>query len=335
MKSVCLAILNYNGKQHLEHLLPTACAAAKNVRGTCTVVVLDNQSTRDDVTWIEREFPSVQVVVAPKNDFLFSYNWLARKRTEDVLVLLNNDLKVDRDFIAPLIKHFESPDVFSVSARSYDWNEGEATSGPARLEFKNGFYSWKFDTQHQQTCHTFFSSGGFMAVDRNKFVELGGFNPLFVPAYCEDVDLCFRAWRRGWRCIYEPDSIVWHRHQATWSGHSTTDYLDSLELRNLLLMQWSTFPMHKGRWPRLRNLAKLFLGSFFSGDQVWIKTYPRTFLFWLGVRRHYLWMKVGHRELSQILSRIADECSSKRLMRSTRTDDMCSSASSTTSHLRT
>src|SRR5437899_5779605 len=76
MKSVCLAILNYNGKQHLEHLLPTACAAAKNVRGTCTVVVLDNQSTRDDVAWIEREFPSVH---ATSSRVL----WLSRTTTVD------------------------------------------------------------------------------------------------------------------------------------------------------------------------------------------------------------------------------------------------------------
>src|SRR5438132_11175440 len=200
MKSVCLAILNYNGKQHLEHLLPTACAAAKNVRGTCTVVVLDNRSTRDDVAWIEREFPSVQVVVAPKNDFLFSYNWLARKRTEDVLVLLNNDLKVDRDFIAPLIKHFESPDVFSVSARSYDWNEGEVTSGPARLEFKNGFYSWKFDTQHQKPFHTSFSFAVSLPGNGKNFVELGGLTPLFVPAYCEVWVSCFRPGVLGGRC---------------------------------------------------------------------------------------------------------------------------------------
>jgi N-acetylglucosaminyl-diphospho-decaprenol L-rhamnosyltransferase len=125
--------------------------AAKNFSGTSAVVVLDNQSTDDDVAWIAREFPSVETVEAPKNDFLFSYNWLALKRTEDVFVLLNNDLKVDHDFIAPLVSHFESPDVFSVSARSYDWNGGEVTSGPAQLEFKNGFYSWDFDTQCQKT----------------------------------------------------------------------------------------------------------------------------------------------------------------------------------------
>jgi N-acetylglucosaminyl-diphospho-decaprenol L-rhamnosyltransferase len=307
MKSVCLAILNYNGKKHLEHLLPTACAAAQKFSDSCAVVVLDNQSTDDDVAWIEREFPSVQPIVAPTNDFLFSYNWLAQKRAEDILVFLNNDLKVDHDFIDPLVWHFESPDVFSVSARSYDWSGTEVTSGPARLKFAHGFYSWRFDTNQQTTCHTLFTSGGFMAVDRRKFIELSGFNRLFAPAYCEDVDLCFRAWRRGWRCIYERGSVVWHQHRATWANHSG-DGLSSLELRNLLLMQWSTFPMRRARCTRLRSLLKLFIGSVWSGDLVWLKTYPATLVYWLRARRRYRWMKLRHRELSQILARIEKAC---------------------------
>ena len=307
MKSVCLAILNYNGKKHLKQLLPTARAAAEKYPGAFSVVVLDNQSTDADVVWIEREFPSVEAIVAPNNDFLFSYNWLAQRRTEDILVFLNNDLKVEQHFLTPLIQHFESPDVFSVSARSYDWNGGEVSSGPARLDFKNGFYSWNFDTQCQKTCHTLFTSGGFMAVDREKFIELAGFNRLFAPAYCEDLDLCFRAWRRGWRCIYEPNSIVWHRHRASWGSHSV-DCLSTLELRNLLLMQWSTFPMRKGLWERVRTLVKLFIGSLFSADRVWLKTYPATLVYWLRVRGRYLWMKVRDRELRQILARIEKEC---------------------------
>jgi N-acetylglucosaminyl-diphospho-decaprenol L-rhamnosyltransferase len=307
MKSVCLAILNYNGKEHLEHLLPTACGAAEKFSRPCAVVVLDNQSTNDDVAWIEREFPSVETIVAPKNDFLFSYNWLAPNRREDILVLLNNDLKVDENFLAPLIRHFEAPDVFSVSARSYDWDGAQVTCGPARLKFENGFYSWRFDTQHRKACHTLFTSGGFMAVDRNKFVELGGFNRLFAPAYCEDVDLCVRAWRRGWRCIYEPESIVWHRHRASWGNHPM-GRLSALELRNLLLMQWSTFPMHRGRWTRLRSLIKLFTGSIWSGDLVWIKTYPATLVYWLRTRRRYRWMKLCDRELAQVLTHIDEQC---------------------------
>src|SRR5438046_10506247 len=111
MKSVCLAILNYNGKKHLEHLLPTACAAAKKFSGTSAVVVLDNQSTNDDVAWIEREFPSIQTVVSQKNDFLSSYHWFAPRRTEDILVLLNNDLTLDLDFLAPLARHLQMADI--------------------------------------------------------------------------------------------------------------------------------------------------------------------------------------------------------------------------------
>jgi GT2 family glycosyltransferase len=307
MKSVCLAILNYNGKKHLEHLLPTACAAAKKFSSTCAVVVIDNQSTDDDVVWIGRKFPSVQAVAAPKNDFLFSYNWFARRTSEDILVFLNNDLKVDHDFLSPLVRHFEAADVFSASARSYDWNGAEITSGPARLKFNNGFYSWNFDTQYQKTGHTLFTSGGFMAVDRNKFLELGGFNRLFAPAYCEDLDLCFRAWRRGWRCIYEPHSVVRHRHQGTWSRNSN-DTLSSLELRSLLLMQWSTFPMRKGRWARLGSLTKLLIGSLADRNTVWLKTYPATLVYWFLVRRRYRWMKVSQRELTQMLNRIGEKC---------------------------
>ena len=112
MKSVCVAILNYNGKKHLEHLLPTVCAAAEKFPGACEVVVLDNQSSDDDVAWIEREFPSVQAIVAPKNDFLFSYNWLAQQRTEEILVLLNNDLKVAPRFPVSVNTTFRIPRCF-------------------------------------------------------------------------------------------------------------------------------------------------------------------------------------------------------------------------------
>ena len=106
MKTVCLAILNYNGRRHLEHLLPTAIIAAKNYAGNCSSLVLDNQSTDPDVEWIRREFPSVQVMVAPKNDFLFSYNWLVENRGEDIIVFLNNDLKLHPGFLMPLLRHW-------------------------------------------------------------------------------------------------------------------------------------------------------------------------------------------------------------------------------------
>ena len=130
MNSVCLAILNYNGRQHLEHLLPTAVAAAKKSPVACTVLVLDNRSTEPDLDWVRQNFPSVRTVVAPENDFLFSYNWLLAQLPDEVVVILNNDLRLDENFLAPLRRQCHAPDVFAVSASSFDWDGTERTIGP-------------------------------------------------------------------------------------------------------------------------------------------------------------------------------------------------------------
>jgi GT2 family glycosyltransferase len=298
MKTVALVVLNYNGISHLKHLLPTLEEAIINGGGCANIIVLDNRSTDSDCEWVAANYSKVQVISAPTNDFLFSYNWLLPKLEHDVVVLLNNDLRVHGGFLTPLLRHFSATDVFAASARSYTWDGTEITSGPARLTRKNGFYGWRYDTKRQKTCHTLFPAGGFMAVDRRKFLELRGFNPLFYPAYCEDVDLGFRAWRRGWRCIYEPDSIVWHRQNATWSM-TAAGQLNELVLRNSLLFQWSSLPMGRDRWTRRWTLAKLLLGG-----SIWAKTFPKVLLYWFRVRKQYSWMKVTDTELASIVSRL-------------------------------
>lgn len=301
MKTVCMAVLNYNGLSHLKELLPTLRVACKNSPYPCSVIVLDNQSTEKDVDWVRAAYPEMRCVVAPANDFLFSYNWLLQQLEEDVVVLLNNDLRVSPDFLPPLLRHLESEDVFAASARSFDWEGTQITSGPARLEFNHGFYGWPFDLNRQETCHTLFCSGGFMAVDRRKFLELGGFNRLFHPAYCEDLDLCFRAWRRGWRCIYEPASVVWHREQASWSI-SEINGPNGLHLRNSLLFQWSTLPMKENVHSYYLSLMKLLVGSSVKSDFHWIKGYWDATGLWLKSRRKYSWMKLSAEELEAIMA---------------------------------
>jgi N-acetylglucosaminyl-diphospho-decaprenol L-rhamnosyltransferase len=299
MKTVCLAILNYNGWKHLEHLLPTACAAAKNLPGSCSVMVLDNRSTDPDVEWIKRGFPSVQVIIAPKNDFLFSYNWLLPQLPDDLVVLLNSDLLVDQRFLGPMIRHFNAFDVFAVSASSYDWEGRVRTIGPARLTFRNGLYGWNYEPRRQKLCHTLFASGGFMAVDRLKFLELGGFSRLYYPAYCEDLDLCFRAWRRGWRSVYEPGSVVWHREQASWKI-STISRPSRLNLRNSLIFQWSSLPMERDRVTRYWTLVKLFTGGLMQGNNLWLAVYSQTWWDWHKMRKQYSGLKVTWQELVEV-----------------------------------
>lgn len=304
MKSVCLAILNYNGRKHLEHLLPTACAAANNFADSCSVLVLDNCSTDPDVEWVRREFPSVRVEVAPENDFLFSYNWLAKKRVEDILVFLNNDLKLHPGFLAPLARHFAFGDVFAAAATSRDWDDQIFTCGPSRLKTHHGLYHWDYERERQELCHTLFCSGGFMAVDRKKFLELGGFNRLFWPAYAEDLDLCFRAWRRGWRCIFEPASVVLHRENGTWRRDHDTR-VARMSLRTALLFQWATLPPTAPWLERNAFICVTVMRKLSHGQGWWPRAWVATWFEWQELRKSHQSMKTNSEELTTILSRIA------------------------------
>lgn len=305
MKSVCLAILNYNGRKHLEHLLPTAIAAAKRFPGNCPVLVLDNRSPDPDVEWVRREFPSVQVMEAPKNDFLFSYNWFAEKCDADVLVFLNNDLKLHPGFVGPLVRHFEHGDVFAVTATSRDWDDQIYTCGPARLKNHHGIYHWDYERDRQELCHTLFCSGGFMAVDRKKFLELGGFNRLFWPAYAEDLDLCFRSWRRGWRCVFEPASIVWHRENGTWGGN-VGGSADRLMLRTSLLFQWANLPFTAGWLERSAFVSLTAFRKTFKGQNWWLKTWIMTWFKWQRLRKNYQSAKTSTHELKTMLAKMEE-----------------------------
>jgi len=82
---------------------------------------------------------------------------------------------------------------------------------------------------------TRFATGGAMACQRNLFLSLGGFDPIYFPGYVEDIDLSWRAWKRGWIVLYEPASVVYHAGGGTFgrSGRVRT-----LQLRNDFLFQW-------------------------------------------------------------------------------------------------
>lgn len=301
--TVELVILNYNGQHHLEHLLPTALREAENYGPDCQVVVLDNRSTKDDVAWVAREFPSVKVWLAPRNEYLFSYNEYAKQSTADILVLLNNDLKFCENFLPPLLRHFAREDVFSVGATSLDWEGKEFTCGPSDLTYQNGFYDWKYDCSRQELCHTFFTSGGFMAVDRIKFLQLGGFDSLYYPAYVEDVDICFRAWRNGLRCIFEPTSQVLHREGGSWKETKNSN-IDAKTLRNSLLFQWCNFPTRKDKWKRRWCVVKIFLGELTNFRIHWMATYFQTLYEIRDLKKRKNLHSLNSREMENIMNAV-------------------------------
>ncbi|GAB1489135.1 glycosyltransferase family 2 protein [Opitutaceae bacterium] len=299
MKSVCLAILNFNGVHHLEFLLPTLAQAMAGADAKTNVVVLDNRSTANDIAWLAAHAPGIEVVVAPQNDYLYSYNDLLASRTEDIVVLLNNDLRLAPGFLQALLRPFDEPDIFSVGATSRDWDDTAYTCGPATLHAHHGVYSWDWQRDRQTASNTLFTSGGFMAVDRKRFLELGGFNRLFYPGYGEDLDLCFRAWRRGWRCVFEPAALVYHRENGTFSTRA-----QRLMERSQWLFQWSSLPASASWLERAAMTALTAVRRASAGDTGWLIRRMQIRQEWQSLRHHHSHLMTAPDELHAICQRM-------------------------------
>jgi GT2 family glycosyltransferase len=233
--SVALLVLNYNGIQHLQDCLSTALAAASELGGPCPVVLVDNRSTDASVAFTHEHFPAVEVIVSPRNDFLFSLNDVVLGRPEEIVVVLNNDMRFAREFVAPLLAHFADPAVFAVGAGIRNWEDSTDTVGPRCARIRHcWFYKW-WSVDQQQAAFTLEACAGAVAYRRSMFIELGGFDPLFRPGYYEDLDLSYRAWARGWKVIYEPASRAYHRISASMKARYGQIEHERLFYRNHLL----------------------------------------------------------------------------------------------------
>lgn len=214
---VSIVIPNWNGKRLLKRNLPKVFKACQEWAKTgWEIIVADDASTDDSVAFLKENYPQIKVVVHKKNQrFAAACNSGVKAATGKIVVLLNNDVSPELGFLKPLIRHFKDPEVFAVGCKEKDIKDGEIVhSGRGLGEFKRGFLvHWR--AKDQNKADTLWATAGSMAVDREKWLNLGGMDTLFRPAYWEDIDLSWRARKKGWRVLFEPRSIVNHQHETT------------------------------------------------------------------------------------------------------------------------
>lgn len=213
-------VLNYNGVDHLRELLPSLREALARYPGDARAVVVDNRSTEADVTWMHAHYPDIETIVTTRNDYLFSLNPIVARVPEEIVVILNNDMRVHPDFLAPLVEPFRWPEVFSVAARVLNWDGSAEQIGQRTVSLEGFWLSLESQTGLSKAAYTAEAGGGCSAYRRRMFAELDGFDPLFRPGYWEDMDLTWRGWKRGWVSVHEPRSVIFHRGSGTFGGMS-------------------------------------------------------------------------------------------------------------------
>lgn len=214
---VSIVIPNYNGRNLLEKNLPMVIQACQNwAREGWEIIVVDDASTDESVSFLKENYPQIRVVVHRKNQrFAAACNSGVKAAKGKIVVLLNSDVVPEADFLKPLIDHFKDSLVFAVGCKERDVQDGKIIySGRGLGEFKRGFLvHWRADDQNK--TDTLWATAGSMAVDKEKWLKLGGMDTIFRPAYWEDIDLSYRARKVGWKILFEPQSIVNHHHEMT------------------------------------------------------------------------------------------------------------------------
>jgi GT2 family glycosyltransferase/glycosyltransferase involved in cell wall biosynthesis len=246
-----VVIPNWNGKDLLEKYLPSVVEAL-GVNPENEIIVVDNGSTDGSAEFVRKAFPAITLVPLEHNaGFGGGSNEGFRKAKNDIVVLLNSDMRVARDFLAPLLEGFRDPDVFAVSCQIFfsDPDKQREESGLTQGWWEDGSLRvrHRIDPSIEDLYPCFYGGGGSCAFDRRKFQELGGFDPLLRPFYLEDTDLGYLAWKRGWKVLYQPRSVVFHEHRGTIGKRFREDQIQAVLKKNYLLFAWKN--IHE--WRRL------------------------------------------------------------------------------------
>ncbi|MEQ8763001.1 MAG: glycosyltransferase family 2 protein [Planctomycetota bacterium] len=215
---VSIVIPNYDGLEHLGTCLESI--AELDAPGDVEVVIVDNGSVDGSIEYLRRAHPEVTLIEHGVNTgFARAANHGAEVARHPLVAFLNNDMRVDRSWLRNLIEPLLEGrcEVTTSQARSWDGQ---------RIDFAGGasnFHGIGFELGHGESVESWdvgdeqpslFAMGGAMAIRKELFLEVGGFDESFF-AYYEDVDLGWRLWVLGHRIHFVPSSLVFHHHSAT------------------------------------------------------------------------------------------------------------------------
>lgn len=253
--TVAVVILNWNGKHHLEKYLPGVVSCSEGA----AIIVADNASTDRSVAWIESHFPQVRIIQNGANlGYAGGYAKALVEVDEPIQILLNSDVEVPEGWLIPILEKFDhEPDLGALQPKVLDlthrnrFEYAGACGGFIDL-FGIPFCRGRvFDTleedqrQYNDPMDVFWATGACLAVRKSAYLQAGGLDPdLF--AHMEEIDLCWRMWRSGWRVAVEPASVVWHLGGGTLNKESP--FKTYLNFRNGLIIMIKNLGMGRLLW---------------------------------------------------------------------------------------
>jgi GT2 family glycosyltransferase len=248
MKSVAIAILNWNGKNLLKRFLKEV--VDKSPEGK--VYLIDNGSTDESVEYVKKEHPMVSIVLLDKNyGYAGGYNRGIESLKEDFICLLNNDVLVSSGWLPPILDHFEKhPQTAIAQPHIMDLNQpdkfeyaGAAGGFIDRLGYpycRGRLFNELEENkgQYDKDEKIFWASGACFFVRKKVFKSLKGFDEDFF-AHMEEIDFCWRVFNQNLNVFSLYKSKVFHLGGATLRPSPRKVYLN---FRNSLYLLLKNLP---------------------------------------------------------------------------------------------
>lgn len=243
-KGISVVIPNYNGSNLLPVIIPPLIGALKNSGLQFEIIVSDDNSTDDSVSFLKNKFPEIILIVNNENKgFAHTINKGIFVAKYSFILFLNSDVIITENYFPPLLRYFDREDTFGVMGRILGWDD-EVIQDAAKYP---SFHAAKIKTTgnyllespgKNDWLYSMYLSGANAFVDRKKLFELGGFDEIYSPFYVEDYDLSLRAWRVGWKCYYEHFAVCRHRTSVSIKSKSSQFFIKKIYYRNKMFLHY-------------------------------------------------------------------------------------------------
>ncbi len=258
--SVTVIVLNWNSKEYLD---PCLGALQQLDYPHVELLVVDNGSSDDSVDYIRTNFPSLPLIANERNLGYAGGNNLGLKASDaDILVVLNPDVVVPRDWLRVLVSYFVADPTIGVAGCLLRFPGADLIQhAGGGIDFPQGWSrhigAGETDIRrHAAVMDVDYVIGAAFAIRRQLFARIGGFDETFF-LYYEDVDYCYRARDAGYRVVYAPTPPAVH-HEAVTTRKESQFYLEQV---------------HAGRWRFLLKHApiEVLLADTVKAEHRWLQ----------------------------------------------------------------
>jgi GT2 family glycosyltransferase len=226
-RGLSIILVTWNGLHLLKKHLDTIINATNSFKYEHEIILVDNNSIDRTKDVVEYFYPSI---IYKKLDSNYGYgyanNYGVKISKYDSILLLNNDVTIEGPLLNKLYLFFKKQkNIFSASPLSYYYKNKVKTNkifcSSIYFSYSKKFdliQKWKvknFKNTSPENDLTIYGSGACLMIDKKKFIDLNGFDRIYGLAYWEDVDLCLRAWSKGWKSLIFTKGKIWHEVSAS------------------------------------------------------------------------------------------------------------------------